>query len=459
MATTFDIRVWKTQVYQGKRGNTYRVLWRTANERHGESFGTSALADSFRAKLLTAARDGEAFDIETGLPLSMQRPTLTRSWYEHACAFADMKWPRVAATTRRTHAEALTAITVDLLTTTKGAPDGKLLRLALGRWAFNTARRNDPACPPEVRAALSWVEQHTQRVSALAKPEVLRALLDGLTVRLDGAPAAASVVGRRRRILNTAVEYAVERGLIPSNPLPALKWRAPTAVQVVDRRSVANPVQVRTLLAAVAEHSTGERLVAFFGCLYYAGMRPEEAAALCVGNLAIPAEGWGEIQFSVAEPHAGREWTNSGENRDRRQLKQRAVGESRTAPCPPELTALLNAHVARFGTGQGGRLFVGQRNHNELPKGTINRVWRESRRRAFTGSVAASPLARTPYDLRHAAVSTWLNGGVPATDVAMWAGHSVEVLLRIYAKCLDGGVEQLRQRVDAALGHDRHVRS
>jgi hypothetical protein len=35
---------------------------------------------------------------------------------------------------------------------------------------------------------------------------------------------------------------------------------------------------------------------------------------------------------------------------------------------------------------------------------------------------------------RPAAVSTWLNGGIPPTDVAAWAGQSVEVLLRIYAK-------------------------
>jgi hypothetical protein len=72
---------------------------------------------------------------------------------------------------------------------------------------------------------------------------------------------------------------------------------------------------------------------------------------------------------------------------------------------------------------------------------------------AFIEEVVASPLARSPYDLRHAAVSTWLNGGVPATDVAAWAGHSVEVLLKIYAKCLDGGAEALRQRAQAALGH------
>ena len=62
-------------------------------------------------------------------------------------------------------------------------------------------------------------------------------------------------------------------------------------------------------------------------------------------------------------------------------------------------------------------------------------------------------LARTPYDLRHACLSTWLNGGVPATQVAEWAGHSVEVLLKVYAKCLDGHDEISRCRVQEALGH------
>jgi hypothetical protein len=46
-----------------------------------------------------------------------------------------------------------------------------------------------------------------------------------------------------------------------------------------------------------------------------------------------------------------------------------------------------------------------------------------------------------------------LNGGIPATQVAEWAGHSVEIPLKIYAKCLDGGQEHLRARVQAALGH------
>ena len=145
--------------------------------------------------------------------------------------------------------------------------------------------------------------------------------------------------------------------------------------------------------------------------------------------------------------------SDTGTNRDQRQLKQRERGESRTAQCPPELTALLHAHIAEFGIGSDGRVFTGERNHAELPKLTIVRAWKRAPEEVFTAEVTATPLARRPYDLRHAAVSTWLNGGVPPTQVAEWAGQSVEVLLRIYAKCLDGGQEVLRQRVQAALGH------
>ncbi len=226
----------------------------------------------------------------------------------------------------------------------------------------------------------------------------------------------------------------------------------------VDRRSVANPTQVRALLNGVRNYGrTGPRVVAFFGCLYFAALRPEEAVSLAQQHLAIPKTGWGELHLVMAEPFAGKEWTDSGKNRDRRQLKQRAVGEVRTVPCPPELTALLHWHIDTFGLARDGRLFRGERNGEELPKGTINRTWREARKATFPPNIVASPLAATPYDLRHAAVSTWLNGGVPPADVAAWAGHSIEILLKIYAKCLDGGAEQLRKRVEAALGHDPAV--
>jgi hypothetical protein len=50
-------------------------------------------------------------------------------------------------------------------------------------------------------------------------------------------------------------------------------------------------------------------MVAFFGCLYFAAMRPEEAVALNKRHLALPEKGWGESHLDGAEPHPGKEWT------------------------------------------------------------------------------------------------------------------------------------------------------
>lgn len=163
----------------------------------------------------------------------------------------------------------------------------------------------------------------------------------------------ACVVSKRRRVLFNVIEYAVERELLAVNPLPGLKWKPPNASGGVDKRSVVNPIQARTLLAAVHETKrSGPQLVAFFALMYFAALRPEEAANVHKHNLSLPEKGWGEIHLEEATPHAGSSWTDDGRQRDQRQLKNRA---SRTVPCPPELTAILHAHIAEFGTGASGR--------------------------------------------------------------------------------------------------------
>lgn len=65
-----------------------------------------------------------------------------------------------------------------------------------------------------------------------------------------------------------------------------------------------------------------------------------------------------------------------------------------------------------------------------------------------------SPLAGRPYDLSHAAVSLWLNCGAPPTEVAARAGHSVDVLLRVYAKCIYGQRDEINKRIDGLYGSD-----
>jgi integrase len=203
--------------------------------------------------------------------------------------------------------------------------------------------------------------------------------------------------------------------------------------------------------------------------MYYAALRPEEAINLSADKVILPLqtwdadnqkwhdpphdEDWGELHIRSATPDAGREWTDDGSPRERRQLKHRAEGDSRIVPTHPELTRLLRDHLTAFDTAPGGRLFSGVRD-GELPTITYRRAWIKARQVALSAAEQASPLARRPYDLRHACLSTWLNGGVYPTQVTEWAGHSVDVLLRIYAKCVVGQDELAKRRIGEALRQD-----
>lgn len=53
---------------------------------------------------------------------------------------------------------------------------------------------------------------------------------------------------------------------------------------------------------------------------------------------------------------------------------------------------------------------------------TYRRAWIRARQDALTAAGQASPLARLPYDLRHAYLSTWLNGGVDPTGYQRISG-------------------------------------
>jgi integrase len=151
-------------------------------------------------------------------------------------------------------------------------------------------------------------------VSALRDLSVTRGVLDALAVRLDGRPAAATTIYRKRAVFYNALGLAVERRLLPTNPIDQVQWSAPEVAQAVDRRVVAGPGQVRALLDAVREAGRrGDHLVAFFGCLYFAGMRPGEAVALRADQCVLPTEGWGRVELTRSEPQAGGAWTDDGE--------------------------------------------------------------------------------------------------------------------------------------------------
>ena len=224
---------------------------------------------------------------------------MTVTWYQHTVAYAEMKWPHLAAHSRASMADALATVTPLLTRETGRRPQARALRAALYGHAFNPQQRLR-APDPATASALAWLERASLPVGQLSDPRIIRAALDGLCVRLDGSPAAANTITRKRAVLHGTLGYAVELGLRAANPADRVQWRAPTAAVAVNPSTVASPAQVRAILAQVV--CVRPDLVAFFGCLYYAALRPEEAVALRRDDLILPAHGRGKMILTAACP-------------------------------------------------------------------------------------------------------------------------------------------------------------
>jgi len=464
--TSYDVRVWEIEPYKGVKGTTYRVRWTVGGERRGDTFKKKAQANSFRSKLLTYANDGTAFEIETGLPVPMlieqrNQQHVTSTWYEHAVEYADRQWPQVSPKQRASIADTLATVTPVLIRSEAGMPNKDVLRRALSTWAFNTNARAGTVLPHDQAAALEWLKRNVLRLDELADPEVMERALKALASKRDGTPAAANTYRRKRPVFYAALKYAVKRKHLAANQLTDddIDFTAPKAVETVDPRTVPNPRQAKALIGATGEiPPSGSALRAFFGCLYYCAMRPGEAARIRLEDFDLPGhddalDEWGIVYLDTSAPRVGRSWTDNGATRQARGLKHRPAGTVRPVPVPPALVQLVLAHIEQHGTTADGRLFRGHYG-GEVSESTYRRVWEKARASALTAPQAASTLAKRPYDLRHACVSTWLKAGIEPKRVAEWAGHSVDVLLRIYTHCLDDGEHEARRRVQRTLEAD-----
>jgi integrase len=458
MPLSHDVQFWKLArlAKNGRRKRVYGVRWVVGGRSFSKWFEYDAQADNYRSALITAARRGEAFDTDNGLPESLIRRQQALTWLDLACRYVDLKWPHIAAKSRTSIADALATVTPVLVTSARGMPDVKTLRSALYGWVFHTANRSATKLSGDEAAAVSWARSHSIKVTALDEPErrsvLIRRALDALALTVDGHAAAATTIARKRAVFYGVLSYAVELDILPANPIRKVTWKAPEVAEEIDRRVVASPAQVRQLLGAVA--SMRPDLAAFFGCLYYATMRPGEAVAMRRADcVSMPDAGWGLLLLTGNAPRVGSAWTDSGNTHDERHLKHRAKKTTRPVPIPPELVILLREHLNAYDTVPDGYLFHG-RNGAMLSESVYGRVWQQARRVALTKAQVASPLASRPYDLRHSGITLSLNAGVPAPEVARRAGHGVAVLLRVYAGCIDGHEQLWNHRIDEALTDD-----
>ena len=206
------------------------------------------------------------------------------------------------------------------------------------------------------------------------------------------------------------------------------------ATVAVRPAAVASPGQVRAILAEVSR--VRPELAAFFGCLYYAALRP--------------ARGSGKMVLTTACPRTGTAWTSTGTPFEPRGLKHRPDGTIRIVPIPAVLACMLRQHLAGSGTAADGRLFRGARG-GALSESVYGRAWHAARQAALDPGLAATALARRPYDLRRAALSLWLNATGAPIEIAARAGTSTRVLHDVYVHCISGQDDTVSQRIEDAL--------
>ena len=364
-----------------------------------------------------------------------------------------MKWPHLAPNSRRNTARALTNATLALVSGDRGRPPEADLRKALTAWSFNVRISGSGAAARggaggDVAGAQHPGGRRPRRAGsrALGARRPRPCAIDGSPARPDGAAGA-------RACWSTSPSTRSSAELLAPQPVH------PTAAEgAADRRRGGPAGRGRPGAGSGPARGGGraeaERAVA--GGVLRGHVLRGAAARLrhrrCARRTSLlPAEGWGELLLESSTPEAGASWTDSGRRREERQLKHRAKGETRIVPCPPALTALLHAHLTEHGTAPDGRLFRGVRG-GELAESTYCRVWRKARVQALTAAEAASPLAGRPYDLRHAAVSTWLNAGVPV-DPGRGVGRpqpgGAAADLRQVPRGPGGG---RARRIDAVLG-------
>ena len=116
----------------------------------------------------TRQRRGQEFSPATGEPAAWATPEpVTVTWYQHAVAYSEMKWPRLAPHSRANLADALATVTPLLTRETGLRPPPRRLRAALYGYAFNPQqclRAPDPA----TASTLAWLERASLPVSQLS---------------------------------------------------------------------------------------------------------------------------------------------------------------------------------------------------------------------------------------------------------------------------------------------------
>jgi integrase len=183
-------------------------------------------------------------------------------------------------------------------------------------------------------------------------------------------------------------------------------------------------------------------------------MRPSEAIGLQVADVRLPREGWGLAVLRGASTSPGTRFTSAGTVVEDKELKQRPLDATRDVPLAPDLVERLRWHMERWPpvnrrvfTNAAGRTPTST-NYGPVWVRARAKLWPEEHRLGKT----------TVYDLRHSAATVMLRAGVPPAEVARRLGHSVDILMRVYAGVFDDERQRSNELIDRAVKETRNKR-
>jgi integrase len=471
-----EFEVWTIRERKGRR-KPWELRWRVNDRRFSKSFKTKELAKARDRALMKAARAGAPFDLATGEPESWGRAS--ESVYDAVVAYARHAWgATTSGNTRRTvedNGVRLILAGVDDRAAKRSPAPGtpKDLRRALAyalRFRIdpeddNPETRTVPVDPPDdhVAACLEWVRSVSRPVGDVAgSPAAALALLDRACLRLDGKQGSAATRRRRRGVWSGVLRHAVEvRGTLSAHPLAGVTTVRSRSADAVVPRTVPDWEQGGRLLRAVefSANPADRRLWAFFLVAFIVGTRPGETRALRADDITWPEDappsaypGWGVLTVGGARTDVDAAYTDNGEHGETRGLKGQAEGAVRLVPLPPEAVAALRDHIDTYGTAPDGRLFWYPTKADPfgvVPGKAYRRTWMRARKAALTDAEKRLGVAERPYDLRHGCATIALGEGLPPTEVAHRLGHTLEVLLTVYAHWLRSGEREASARLQA----------
>ena len=419
----------------------YRVKWAVDGRHKTRSFKTKEQADRLRSHLQQAVRAGEVFDVDSGEPVGWEQSAAT--WWSWSSEWLGLKWPQWAGTSRRSAVESLVAVTPHLVRRGAPAPPTDLTR-----WLWHVGFVPSTVGGDRLSREVAWLERWSIALREIS-PEMLETAMTAATTRRDGHPMAASVSRRRFNTVKAVLSAGLRRGLIERSPVDRMVWSLPRnsdTVNVVTLPSISDVAEIVEELANAKMDFA--QYAAFFATIGFAGLRPSEAARLRPVDLGLPSAGWGEALVVGALTSPGARFSVGGEALEEKGLKHRAESETRRVPLPPPLVSRLAWHIDRWSRQDEDLVFLNRRG-NGLAPGNWSRPWRQLRAERWP---AGHPLADTvPYDLRHTAATMMLRAGVMPSEVARRLGHSVEMLMRIYAGVFEDEVVRSNELITGEL--------